>query len=90
MFRKFFDSSLRLGLPTHLSTVDNKVLFTLWREGSQCVANIGVLAGVDTSEVTDAVSRLQEAGKVRVDGDRANPFSMCSLGNRVQPRSVVK
>lgn len=90
MLRKFLDSSLQLGLPSHLATVESKVLFTLWREGSQCVANIGVLTGVETSKVTDAVNRLRQSGKVQVVGEHDGPFSVCSLREDVQARHSVK
>jgi len=80
MRRRAIEDASHISFPDDVSSVEDKVLFTLWREGPQCVANLGVLMGLSSvTTVQDAVGNLALRGKIRFSGSSADPLTICIL-----------
>jgi hypothetical protein len=78
----YIDYALHLSFPREVKSIEHKVLYTLWREGAQCIANLGLLTGTDLSELSGAVLSLAENGQVDVANQPVGPFTMCSLNKK--------
>jgi len=77
----FIGDALEISFPATVKTVEDRLLFALWREGAQCIANLGVLLGTSSGQVAEAVLDLRERGKVTVRGDVLAPLTMCHLSD---------
>ena len=86
MMLGYIESAPQLSFPNRVDTLERKVIFTLWREGTQCVASLGVLIEAPVGAVTEAVLELLKEGRVVTDTRSVGPFTMCSLSKDLEPR----
>jgi|SRR5579872_3495110 len=79
----YVDKPVHLSFPRGVQSDEHKVLYALWREGGQCIANIEVLTDIPADGVTKAVARLAGRRAVEVDDDRLEPLTMCVLSKEL-------
>ncbi len=58
------DIELELYFPRRIQTIEQKVIYTLWREGAQSYSNLRLLTGVPEQDLDEVLERLQREGRI--------------------------
>ncbi len=58
------DIELELYFPRQIETTDQKVIYTLWREGAQSYSNLYLLTGLSKADLDQALKQLEKERRI--------------------------
>jgi len=81
------DIGLQLNFPEFIHSPENKIIYTLWREGDQSFCNLAILTGLTGGKFKNALKALRQKGKVvgnikAIYSSPKNPKTISNLENQ--------